>query len=169
MVVEPGEGRRESLWVKSLVVLLVVFIGVPSGVFVYRKWVDWRTQVELERVVYSREVHDLLEESLRREDPNAFTRYGVIKGFEIEKGSATVSPMGGFFLGVIVSGDGWHATVSYGFDRKYGTSGPLEIFTGPNGDDAFYPYFDRAYGKEYTKALFKHDYDLMKKKWGRER
>ena len=73
MVVEPGEGRRESLWVKSLVVLLVVFIGVPSGVFVYRKWVDWRVNVEVEKTIESDEVHDLIEKDLRHIDPLAFT------------------------------------------------------------------------------------------------
>ena len=164
MVVEPGEGRRESLWVKSLVVLLVVFIGVPSSVFVYRKWVDWRVNVEVEKTIESDEVHDLIEKDLRHIDPLAFTSRGVIKGFEPKKGSGLTTPMGGIFFDVTVYGHEWKVNLHYGL-AKAGDNGPIQL-TWEEGEKSLYPYLDKAYGKGYGDALDTDQEKEMKGKAG---
>lgn len=167
MVVEPGEGRRLSPWVKSLVVLLVVFIGVPSGVFVYRKWVDWRVNVEVEKTIESDEVHDLVHDYLQELDPNAFTERGAIRGFAVKKGSGYVVPMGGINFDVTAYGQAWK--VRLGIDLTKGPGGNIAISGGCSGDETdLYPYLEARYGKGYIKAISKRDkVEIMRLSKGR--
>lgn len=151
-VVPAGRNRRLSLWVKSLVVLLVVFIGIPSGVFVYRKWVDWRVNVEVEKTIESDEVHDLVHDYLKKLDPNAFTERGAIRGFAVKKESGRVVPMGGVDFDLAVSGDGWQEIL--GIDLVKGPGEKIVMVGYSSSEQSrLYSHLKKRYGEKYVKAV----------------
>ena len=62
-------------------------------------------QIEMRMVVRSREVRELIEEDIKREDPKAFTEEGVIKSYKIDYGSVYHNPMGGVEVEVYMNKD----------------------------------------------------------------
>ena len=62
-------------------------------------------QIEMQMVVRSREVRELIEEYIKREDPKAFTKEGVIKSYKIDYGSVYHNPMGGVEVEVYMNKD----------------------------------------------------------------
>jgi len=62
-------------------------------------------QIEMQMVVRSREVRELIEEYIKREDPKAFTEEGVIKSYKIDYGSVYHNPMGGVEVEVYMNKD----------------------------------------------------------------
>lgn len=62
-------------------------------------------QIEMRMVVRSREVRELIEEYIKREDPKAFTEEGVIKSYKIDYGSVYHNPMGGVEVEVYMNKD----------------------------------------------------------------
>ena len=62
-------------------------------------------QIEMQIVVRSREVRELIEEYIKREDPKAFTEEGVIKSYKIDYGSVYHNPMGGVEVEVYMNKD----------------------------------------------------------------
>ena len=62
-------------------------------------------QIEMQIVVRSREVRELIEEYIKREDPKAFTEGGVIKSYKIDYGSVYHNPMGGVEVEVYINKD----------------------------------------------------------------
>ena len=61
--------------------------------------------IEMQMVVRSREVRELIEEYIKREDPKAFTEEGVIKSYKIDYGSVYHNPMGGVEVEVYMNKD----------------------------------------------------------------
>ena len=62
-------------------------------------------QIEMQMVVRSREVRELIEEYIKGEDPKAFTEEGVIKSYKIDYGSVYHNPMGGVEVEVYMNKD----------------------------------------------------------------
>ena len=62
-------------------------------------------QIEMRMVVRSREVRELIEEYIKREDPKAFTEEGVIKSYKIDYGSVYHNSMGGVEVEVYMNKD----------------------------------------------------------------
>ena len=61
--------------------------------------------IEMQMVVRSREVRELIEEYIKGEDPKAFTEEGVIKSYKIDYGSVYHNPMGGVEVEVYMNKD----------------------------------------------------------------
>ena len=75
-------------------------------------------QNEMTRIVHSEEVRKLLEEDLKRKDPNALTDKGKIRSYKIDDSSIKHNPMGGIMFDIIINDDP-NIVGSTGL-RKYG-------------------------------------------------
>ena len=60
---------------------------------------------EMEKVVYSEGVKDIIENYLKFIDDNAFTSDGKIQSYTIERTSIKKNPMGGIMFSVFVNED----------------------------------------------------------------
>ena len=58
---------------------------------------------EMTRIVHSEEVRKLLEEDLKRKDPNALTDKGKIRSYKIDDSSIKHNPMGGIMFHIIIN------------------------------------------------------------------
>ena len=66
----------------------------------------------------------MIEEDLKRKDPNALTDKGKIRSYKIDDSSIKHNPMGGIMFEVILNGNK-EITGSMGL-RKYSEDGPIE-------------------------------------------
>ena len=81
--------KRKLMWI--LVSILAV-IGMAVG--------DWAMHQHQEkqkmiRIATSKEAKKVYEEYLKKEDPQALTKEGIIKSYEIDKEKLDYNPMGG--------------------------------------------------------------------------
>ena len=105
---------------KHKIILSVVslFMAVCIGVGLYLTHKNQEFQNEMFRIVHSEEVRKLIEEDLKRKDPNALTDKGKIHSYKIDDSSIKHNPMGGIMFDIIINDDP-NIVGSTGL-RKYG-------------------------------------------------
>ena len=76
---------------KHKIILSVVslFVAACIGVGLYLAHKNQEFQNEMFRIVHSEEVRELIEEDLKRKDPNALTENGKIRSYKIDDGKLT--------------------------------------------------------------------------------
>ena len=60
---------------------------------------------EMIQIAESKKMKGVIEEGLKKIDPQALTPEGKIKSYEIDKKSLTQNPMGGLMFDLIINGD----------------------------------------------------------------
>ena len=60
---------------------------------------------EMIQIVESKKMKNVIEEGLKKIDPQALTPEGKIKSYEIDKKSLAQNPMGGLMFDLIINGD----------------------------------------------------------------
>ena len=60
---------------------------------------------EMIQIAESKKMKSVIEEGLKKIDPQALTPEGKIKSYEIDKKSLTQNPMGGLMFDLIINGD----------------------------------------------------------------
>ena len=90
---------------KHKIVLSVVslFVAACIGVGLYLAHKNQEFQNEMFRIVHSEEVRELIEEDLKRKDPDALTDKGKIRSYKIDDASIRHNPMGGIMFDIIVN------------------------------------------------------------------
>ena len=90
---------------KHKIVLSVVslFVAACIGVGLYLAHKNQEFQNEMFRIVHSEEVRELIEEDLKRKDPNALTDKGKIRSYKIDDSSIKHNPMGGIMFHIIIN------------------------------------------------------------------
>ena len=90
---------------KHKIVLSVVslFVAACIGVGLYLAHKNQEFQNEMFRIVHSEEVRKLIEEDLKRKDPNALTDKGKIRSYKIDDSSIKHNPMGGIMFNIIIN------------------------------------------------------------------
>ncbi len=90
---------------KHKIVLSVVslFVAACIGVGLYLAHKNQEFQNEMFRIVHSEEVRELIEEDLKRKDPNALTDKGKIRSYKIDDSSIKHNPMGGIMFNIIIN------------------------------------------------------------------
>ncbi|MCC3172729.1 DUF1310 family protein [Streptococcus sanguinis] len=90
---------------KHKIVLSVVslFVAACIGVGLYLAHKNQEFQNEMFRIVHSEEVKELIEEDLKRKDPNALTDKGKIRSYKIDDSSIKHNPMGGIMFHIIIN------------------------------------------------------------------
>ena len=87
---------RWTLWL----LLTTLFLGGCS--FITGRSTKKREMIQ---IAESKKAKDVIENLLRKEDPNAFTDKGVIKSYKINENSLKYNPMGGLIIKVIINDD----------------------------------------------------------------
>ena len=80
---------------------LSVLILLGGGLYLAHK--NQEFQNEMFRIVHSEEVRELIEEDLKRKDPNALTDKGKIRSYKIDDSSIKHNPMGGIMFNIIIN------------------------------------------------------------------
>ena len=90
---------------KHKIILSVVslFVAACIGVGLYLAHKNQEFQKEMFRIVHSEEVRELIEEDLKRKDPNALTDKGKIRSYKIDDSSIKHNPMGGIMFNIIIN------------------------------------------------------------------
>ena len=90
---------------KHKIILSVVslFVAACIGVGLYLAHKNQEFQNEMIRIVHSEEVRELIEEDLKRKDPNALTDKGKIRSYKIDDSSIKHNPMGGIMFHIIIN------------------------------------------------------------------
>ena len=98
--------------------VISLFVAACIGVGLYLAHKNQEFQNEMFRIVHSEEVRELIEEDLKRKDPNALTDKGKIHSYKIDDSSIKHNPMGGIMFDIIINDDP-NIVGSTGL-RKYG-------------------------------------------------
>ena len=90
---------------KHKIILSVVslFVAACIGVGLYLAHKNQEFQNEMTRIVHSEEVRKLIEEDLKRKDPNALTDKGKIRSYKIDDSTIRHNPMGGIMFHVVIN------------------------------------------------------------------
>ena len=90
---------------KHKIILSVVslFVALCLGGGLYLAHKNQEFQKEMFRIVHSEEVKELIEEDLKRKDPNALTEKGKIRSYKIDDSSIKHNPMGGIMFNIIIN------------------------------------------------------------------
>ena len=83
--------------------LIGLNVLILLGVSLYLTHKNQEFQNEMTRIVHSEEVRKLIEEDLRRKDPNALTDKGKIRSYKIDDRSIRHNPMGGIMFDIIIN------------------------------------------------------------------
>ena len=103
---------------KIILITVSLFVAICLGGGMYMAHKNQEFQNEMTRIVHSEEVRKLLEEDLKRKDPNALTDKGKIRSYKIDDSSIKHNPMGGIMFDIIINDDP-NIVGSTGL-RKYG-------------------------------------------------
>ena len=103
---------------KIILSVISLFVTACIGVGLYLAHKNQEFQNEMFRIVHSEEVRELIEEDLKRKDPNALTDKGKIRSYKIDDSSIKHNPMGGIMFDIIINDDP-NIVGSTGL-RKYG-------------------------------------------------
>ena len=87
---------------KIILSVISLFVAVCLGVGMYMAHKNQEFQNEMTRIVHSEEVRKLLEEDLKRKDPNALTDKGKIRSYKIDDSSINHNPMGVIMFHIII-------------------------------------------------------------------
>lgn len=88
---------------KIILSVISLFVAVCIGVGLYLAHKNQEFQNEMFRIVHSEEVRELIEEDLKRKDPNALTDKGKIRSYKIDDSSINHNPMGGIMFHIIIN------------------------------------------------------------------
>lgn len=88
---------------KIILSVISLFVAACIGVGLYLAHKNQEFQNEMFRIVHSEEVRKLLEEDLKRKDPNALTDKGKIRSYKIDDSSIKHNPMGGIMFNIIIN------------------------------------------------------------------
>ena len=88
---------------KIILSVISLFVAVCIGVGLYLAHKNQEFQNEMFRIVHSEEVRKLIEEDLKRKDPNALTENGKIRSYKIDDSSIKHNPMGGIMFNIIIN------------------------------------------------------------------
>ncbi|MCY7025980.1 DUF1310 domain-containing protein [Streptococcus sanguinis] len=83
--------------------LIGLSVLILLGVGLYLAHKNQEFQNEMFRIVHSEEVRELIEEDLKRKDPDALTDKGKIRSYKIDDASIRHNPMGGIMFDIIVN------------------------------------------------------------------
>ena len=86
--------------IKGLIGLSVLIL-LGGGLYLAHK--NQEFQNEMTRIVHSKKVRELIEEDLKRKDPNALTDKGKIRSYKIDDSSIKHNPMGGIMFHIIIN------------------------------------------------------------------
>ena len=92
---------------KKIFVIFLSIITLSSGMILGGcSMINSRSeQEEMIQIVESKKMKNVIEEGLKKIDPQALTPEGKIKSYEINKKSLTQNPMGGLMFDLIINGD----------------------------------------------------------------
>ena len=116
--------KRRKMFMGFIGLSVLILLG--GGLYLAHK--NQEFQNEMFRIVHSEEVRELIEEDLRRKDPNALTENGKIRSYKIDDSSIKHNPMGGIMFHVIINDDS-DAAFKFGI-RKYGEDGRMSLVGG---------------------------------------
>ena len=88
---------------KIILITVSLFVAICLGGGMYMAHKNQEFQNEMTRIVHSEEVRKLLEEDLKRKDPNALTDKGKIRSYKIDDSSIKHNPMGGIMFNIIIN------------------------------------------------------------------
>ena len=88
---------------KIILSVISLFVAACIGVGLYLAHKNQEFQNEMFRIVHSEEVRELIEEDLKRKDPNALTDKGKIRTYKIDDRSIKHNPMGGIMFHIIIN------------------------------------------------------------------
>ena len=88
---------------KIILSVISLFVAACIGVGLYLAHKNQEFQNEMFRIVHSEEVRKLIEEDLKRKDPNALTENGKIRSYKIDDSSIKHNPMGGIMFNIIIN------------------------------------------------------------------
>ena len=88
---------------KIILIIVSLFVAVCLGGGMYMAHKNQEFHNEMTRIVHSEEVRKLLEEDLKRKDPNALTDKGKIRSYKIDDSSIKHNPMGGIMFHIIIN------------------------------------------------------------------
>ena len=88
---------------KIILSVISLFVTACIGVGLYLAHKNQEFQNEMFRIVHSEEVRELIEEDLKRKDPNALTDKGKIRSYKIDDSSINHNPMGGIMFHIIIN------------------------------------------------------------------
>ena len=88
---------------KIILIIVSLFVAVCLGGGMYMAHKNQEFQNEMTRIVHSEEVRRLIEEDLKRKDPNALTDKGKIRSYKIDDSSIKHNPMGGIMFNIIIN------------------------------------------------------------------
>jgi len=88
---------------KIILSVISLFVTACIGVGLYLAHKNQEFQNEMFRIVHSEEVRELIEEDLKRKDPNALTDKGKIRSYKIDDSSIKHNPMGGIMFNIIIN------------------------------------------------------------------
>ena len=92
---------------KKIFVIFLSIITLSSGMILGGcSMINSRSeQEEMIQTVESKKMKNVIEEGLKKIDPQALTPEGKIKSYEIDKKSLAQNPMGGLMFDLIINGD----------------------------------------------------------------
>ena len=92
---------------KKIFVIFLTIITLSSAIFLGGcSMLNSRSeQEEIIQIAESKKMKSVIEEGLKKIDPQALTPEGKIKSYEINKKSLTQNPMGGLMFDLIINGD----------------------------------------------------------------
>ena len=91
--------KRRKMFMGFIGLSVLILLG--GGLYLAHK--NQEFQNEMFRIVHSDEVRKLIEEDLKRKDPNALTEKGKIRSYKIDDSSIKHNPMGGIMFNVIIN------------------------------------------------------------------
>ena len=92
---------------KKIFVIFLSIITLSSAMFLGGcSMLNSRSEKEeMIQIAESKKMKGVIEEGLKKIDPQALTPEGKIKSYEIDKKSLTQNPMGGLMFDLIINGD----------------------------------------------------------------
>ena len=92
---------------KKIFVIFLSIITISSAMFLGGcSMLNSRSEKEeMIQIAESKKMKSVIEEGLKKIDPQALTPEGKIKSYEIDKKSLTHNPMGGLMFDLIINGD----------------------------------------------------------------
>ena len=90
---------------KKMIVIILSILTVSSGMILgVCSVVNSRSEKEeMLQIVESRKAKKLIEEMLRKKDPEALTEKGIIKKYTINEKNLKYNPMGGLIVDLIIN------------------------------------------------------------------
>ena len=112
---------------KIILSVISLFVAACIGVGLYLAHKNQEVQNEMFRIVHSEEVRELIEEDLKRKDPNALTDKGKIRSYKIDDKTIRHNPMGGIMFHIVINENrdiiGKFGIQKYGEDEPISTVG----------------------------------------------